>query len=289
MSTSIKSSTTSQCPVPDEWPPEVAEAYEPIRKLGTGGFASVLLARRKGDVKDSTTSNGSSKGSSLVAIKVAGSADANKQQVGYALREIEILMELSHPNIMQLIQHWEPPLESHKCAAVMALSYAKGPDVNKLLNYGGKLSLVFARVVMAQLTDALAYLHSRAVIHRDIKPDNVIVTGADMKDDAVYDDDEEAMAAATAEDDSPPESDYWQKLVKKWHVTLVDFGFARALTPDDMQAYTVTRSQSQRGGLDGSNSSSSSRRLNRSASRKLTRMMSAVGNRYYSAPGEYCI
>ena len=107
---------------------------------------------------------------------------------GYARRELEILAELDHPNIMHLIHHWEPPVETHTCVAVMALSYAPGPTLDKLLRYG-KLSLRFSRVVAAQLVDAMAYLHGRAVVHRDTKPDNIIVTGASDDQDDIWDDD----------------------------------------------------------------------------------------------------
>ena len=108
--------------------------------------------------------------------------------MGYARRELEILAELDHPCIMRMIDHWEPPTESHTCVAVMALSYARGPTLERLLRYG-KLSLLFARVVSAQLVDALAYLHGRAVVHRDCKPDNIIVKGAGDDQDEIWDDD----------------------------------------------------------------------------------------------------
>ena len=59
----------------------------------------------------------------------------------------------------------------------MALSYSKGPTVESLLHHGGALSNVFGRVVVAQVVSALAYIHYRGVVHRDIKPDNIIVSG----------------------------------------------------------------------------------------------------------------
>lgn len=148
---------------PEQWPSEVAKLYDPIRVLGVGGFASVMLARKK--VASDNDEN------KIVAIKVVGSAFVSKSDLGYAHREIDILKEINHKNIMRVIDFWEPAAKEHKCAAVIALTYSKGPTVEKLINHGGALSATFGRVVVAQLCDATAYLHSRAVIHRDIKPD----------------------------------------------------------------------------------------------------------------------
>ena len=76
--------------VPNQWPPEVTASYDPIRNLGKGGFASVVLARSKINRSE------------LVAMKVVGSRNASAQEYGYAHREIDILRELQHPNIMKL-------------------------------------------------------------------------------------------------------------------------------------------------------------------------------------------
>ncbi|CAB9512216.1 IPL1-related protein kinase 2 [Seminavis robusta] len=263
--------------VPPQWPPAVAEAYEPLGQLGKGGFASVLLARRKTDHND------------LVAMKVVGSPDATKQEHAYAHREIEILKELQHPHIMKVMGFWETP--HSQCAAVMALSYSRGPTLQQLIDHGGALaSHTFGRVVMAQLVDALAYCHSRAVVHRDVKPDNAIITGATLQQDEIWD---HTAAPAQAIED-------WQTLGQKWHLTLIDFGFARALSPGDLEKEAVTmKSPNDQqlvetdGTIDGSSSSRRSssngkrvqrRDLDKSISHAFKRTMSSLGNRMYAAP-----
>lgn len=232
---------------PKDWPKEISDVYEPIRELGRGGFASVLLAQRKDDHKQQ------------VAIKLVDSA--TKKQIGYAHREIDILRECKHPNIMQLLDVYQPPVDVPG-ASVMVLNFAKGPTLQALLLKGGRLSFPFCRVVGAQLIDVLAYLHSRAVIHRDIKPDNLVITGAFYSQDEIWDEVEGAP-------------DY-KALLKKWHVTLVDFGFARALSPEDMGKLAQARSKRN---LDDSGGS-----LDKSISKRLMRKMSAVGARAFAAP-----
>lgn len=152
------SSSSSSIPIPREWPQEVKDIYEPVRVLGKGGFASVTLAKHK------TTKD-------LVAMKLV---DGTSDDRAYAQREVDILRELNHPCIMKVIDSWEAPPERRRLPTVIALTYSKGPTVHALLKHGGSLSTVFSRVVIAQLIDAISYLHGHAVVHRDIKPDSKV-------------------------------------------------------------------------------------------------------------------
>jgi serine/threonine protein kinase len=97
-----------------------------------------------------------------------------------------------------------------------------------------------------------------------VKPDNIVITGAHQSQDEIWDDDV-----------SRDETEDWSFLRKKWHLTLIDFGFARALTPDDYE-----KADPRTPVISMEDVSTHS--LNRS--RHFTRKMSALGNRQYAAP-----
>jgi serine/threonine protein kinase len=185
----------------------------------------------------------------MAAIKcVHASSDRtiSKAELGYAKREIAVLLELSHPNIVQLysVVFDDNTSDSHvldipqgtrtlefvvdflrsfqlqtiyKCCLV--LSYHSGPTLQQLLDHGGALGYPVAREVAKQLLLAVAYLHGRAVIHRDIKPDNLIVSGTDLNDHLCWSNSVDSEDAIRH---------------NKYHLTLIDFGFARPLHPDDV-------------------------------------------------------
>ena len=271
--------------IPTEWPNKIKKLYEPIRILGKGGFASVVLARNKNKNNKQQPQQ-----QTKVAIKVVGCAandndddnnnNASIQAIAaaslYAQREIEILKQIDHPNIVKLFNHWiagvdddddddnngdnTSSLITKTTAAVLVLEYVKGPTVESLLRYGGALSTIFGRIIIAQLMDAVSYLHYHAVLHRDIKPDNILVSGAISNDDTIWDNpNNNAYSNISNNDDNNNDNDEldeqchhhssylssggtttttttkYRELLLKWKVTIIDFGFARALTPNDIE------------------------------------------------------
>jgi serine/threonine protein kinase len=122
------------------------------------------------------------------------------------------------------------------------------------------------------------------VIHRDIKPDNLIIKNITLDDKALWKSDLDDCK--------------WQFLTQKWHLTLVDFGFARALTRKDLEAEIVLKEaigksmhNSSAFCIDEAVNDSSLHFVKRqdsfdaaSQSRHIVRGLSAVGNRDYAAP-----
>jgi serine/threonine protein kinase len=195
----VASSTTTP---PPQWPRECNEQYTPMRIVGKGGFGSVWMATRR----DASASSSSGSGDTHVAIKVVGNDN-------YAQREVEILHALSHiqhPNIIRLLQDF--PGEYGKDHFIV-LSLARGPTLQYVLNKEGGLGLVIAQCIAKQLISAISFLHGHAVIHRDISPANLVVSGAMLQDANWWSDEFDSDGKVLA-------------LTKKCKVTLIDFGFA---------------------------------------------------------------
>ena len=103
----------------------------------------------------------------------------------------------------------------------MALSFINGPDLGALLEERGALGLPLAQLIARDLISAVSYMHVRGVMHRDIKPDNIMLEGCkEEKQQWIHDD-----------------SMWENKKIKpgRFKAVLVDFGFARATSAIDYQ------------------------------------------------------
>src|SRR6185503_12728723 len=88
------------------------------------------------------------------------------------LREIEIAASLRHPNIV-------PLYDSGDADGVLyfVMPYEEGPSLRTRLDRDGALPVAHCVSVLRDVARALAYAHERGVVHRDIKPDNVMMSG----------------------------------------------------------------------------------------------------------------
>ena len=136
-----------------------AQSYAVEREIGQGGMATVYLAR---DLKHSRQ----------VALKVLRPELASAMGGDRFPREIQIIAQLAHPHIL-------PLHDSGEMGGFLfyVMPFVEGESLRQKLRREGRLPLHEAVRILREVADALAYAHARGIIHRDIKPDNVMISG----------------------------------------------------------------------------------------------------------------
>src|SRR2546422_73809 len=135
----------------------LADRYTIERELGRGGMATVYLA---GDVKHRRT----------VAIKVLRPELASLLGPDRFLREVEIAARLNHPHILALYDSGDAD-----GFLFYVMPYIAGESLRNKLEREQQLSVDEALGITRQVASALAHAHARNVIHRDVKPENILL------------------------------------------------------------------------------------------------------------------
>jgi tetratricopeptide (TPR) repeat protein len=158
--------------------------YTVEREIGRGGMATVYLAEDR-------------KHGRKVAIKVLAPDVAMALGSGRFLREIEVASRLTHPHILPL--HDSGQANGY---LYYVMPYIPGESLRERLRRERVLPIAEAVRIATELAEALGYAHSSGVIHRDVKPENILLT--------------------------------------EGHAVLADFGIARAVTEARTEVLTDT-------------------------------------------------
>jgi TolB-like protein len=134
----------------------LSDRYAIEREIGRGGMARVLLAQ---DLRHHRP----------VAIKVLTPELGAAIGAERFLREIEIAAKLTHPHIL-------PLHDSGETAGLLyyVMPFVEGESLRARLDREKQLPLEDALTITREVGDALAYAHSRGVLHRDVKPENIL-------------------------------------------------------------------------------------------------------------------
>ncbi len=137
----------------------VAERYRIVRTLGQGGMATVYLAA------DSLSGE-------RVAVKVMHADLANDPEfVRRFATEARAAASLDHPNIVRVLDYG-----SHEGVRYIVQEYIEGNTLKEIIRRHGPIDYRLATPLLIQVALALEHAHSREVIHRDIKPQNILIT-----------------------------------------------------------------------------------------------------------------
>jgi serine/threonine protein kinase len=134
--------------------------YELESEIGRGGMGVVYCARDR-RLKRS------------VAVKVLPPELGYRSDIRQRfLREAETAAQLSHPNIVPIYT-----VEEKDNLVYFVMAFISGDNLGKVITDRGAMDPDDVRRILREVSDALAYAHHRNVIHRDIKPDNILIDG----------------------------------------------------------------------------------------------------------------
>jgi serine/threonine protein kinase len=136
----------------------LSSSYEIGSELGRGGMGIVYRAK---DRRLKRT----------VAIKVLPPELSYRSEIRTRfLREAETAAQLSHPNIVPIYS-----VDEKNGIVYFVMACVDGVNVARKLHEQGRLPIAESRRILKEVGEALAYAHARGVIHRDIKPDNILL------------------------------------------------------------------------------------------------------------------
>lgn len=148
------------------WQCDFQSKFEPLKELGKGSFAKVYLVKNISNGKEFAVKAFSKKPSPTLT---------NRRQS--LINEIEILKQLKHENILKLEE-----LHESRNSIYLVLELLKGGELLTVLTNPDMLTEIAQKQIMKALFKALAYMEEKMIMHRDIKPTNIIIKEKNCQD-----------------------------------------------------------------------------------------------------------
>eukprot|EP01080_Neovahlkampfia_damariscottae_P011220 gene11220-4042_t len=139
-----------------------SEKYEIVKQIGIGGQARVYRVVRKSDGKEFA----------LKRFNETPFSEINKD-----FQEMRSYVGLSHPSILSVVDFFLSSKSNTEgyCSLNIVMDFCDDGDLYKIIKQKEPIKEEVLRNILIQLFDGLAYLHSKSIIHRDIKPNNIML------------------------------------------------------------------------------------------------------------------
>jgi serine/threonine protein kinase len=136
-------------------------AYEILEHVGAGGMGSVYRGRHR------------SSGQTVAVKVIAAGLEDDLEALQRFEQEFRVASKLLHPNIVQVLDFGRTPE-----TMFLVMEYINGPSLGRRIDDSGPLPEAEAVALITQVAQALDYAHRHWMIHRDVKPDNVLLRGS---------------------------------------------------------------------------------------------------------------
>ncbi|MEJ6473323.1 TOMM system kinase/cyclase fusion protein [Pseudoalteromonas piscicida] len=146
-----------------------SDKYQLLEKIGEGGFGKVFKARQ--------LNTGQIVALKFLAIEPQLEATKKQRYAERFNRETLLCSQLNHPNIVRLLDKGQ--LNENLMFGVF--EYVEGQTLRDYLSQNGAIDSVYATDIMLQVLDALIHAHQQGIIHRDIKPTNIMLSQSGAK------------------------------------------------------------------------------------------------------------
>lgn len=138
--------------------PESLDDFQIIKRLNKGGFGGVYLVKKRNT-------------NDLFAMKIMEKSEMiQKNMVANVLMERKILMLIRTLFVVRLFYAFQT-----RNQLILVLEWMPGGDLAWIMKRCGRISKDAARAVVAELVFGLGYLHENEIVHRDVKPNNILV------------------------------------------------------------------------------------------------------------------
>lgn len=136
----------------------LAGEYVMLEQLGKGGMATVYKAKHRGR-------------NQVVALKVLADEVKDQKETSYRFdREVQAAAKVSHPNIVAAFDSFHD-----RDLHYLVMEFVDGPNLSQLLKKSGPVTYKEALNYTYQVARGLEHAHGRRIVHRDIKPDNLLL------------------------------------------------------------------------------------------------------------------
>jgi serine/threonine-protein kinase len=190
----------------------VLAKYDVLEELGHGGMATVYRAHDKRLLRD-------------VAIKVLHPHLRENREIAHRFSvEAKAVAKLRHPNIVEVFD----VSSENEAEQYLVVELVRGPTLRKILHDRGALPPEIGAAIVIELLAGIAHAHALGVVHRDVKPENVLIEHRPLP--AVLG---APISAASSPTSQPSSGNAGERVAVK----LTDFGIAKLL---DAQGVTST-------------------------------------------------